>query len=250
MLCSGRADAFDRLEALIGSARRVSQALEELSGTTALPLHRLDQMVALDIRATESDLEAFLAELRHDRIPLRLATDPNWPEHILAGLDEVSPMFRGWVRIMRSMWRRRLLGQLERVIGRTDPSDEAHEAAADAILLLEPGNEIASYARISARHALGDQSAALDEFRRLDSYLKETHAVSPGARILDLIRSIRARVAPQRRLRATVPGGAGCCVSRLPNSTNPRTRPNRRTVASPPSAPTCSKTSHPSATGR
>lgn len=196
VLCSGRADAFDRLEALIGSARRVSQALEELSGTTALPLHRLDQMVALDIRATESDLEAFLAELRHDRIPLRLATDPNWPEHILAGLDEVSPMFRGWVRIMRSMWRRRLLGQLERVIGRTDPSDEAHEAAADAILLLEPGNEIASYARISARHALGDQSAALDEFRRLDSYLKETHAVSPGARILDLIRSIRARVAP------------------------------------------------------
>ena len=107
-MCSGRAESIDRMEALIGSPSRLSEALTDLSGAEVPPVLRIDRMVALDIRTTETDLEGFVAELRRGHVPAVLSRDPEWPEHILNGLDDVSPVFRSWVRIARSIWCHRI----------------------------------------------------------------------------------------------------------------------------------------------
>lgn len=194
-LCPGRADSLERLAELFGAEdgeSRVAASIANLASGAAqgsLPITQYDGMLTLDPVVVETDLDALLREVRRGRVPELLTTDAYWPERILSGLDGAGTVFSGWRKVTRATWKRRILQALEILLERSTPKEDSHEHAADAILLLEPGNEVAAEARIAARIARGDRSGALSEFERLEHYLAQTHGISPGERIQAAIQS-------------------------------------------------------------
>lgn len=224
-LCSGRADSIGRLAALIypkcsekPALKQVEEALEIIPGEMGLHkdvFFRNNEIIALDRLAIETDLETYLLDVRRGHVPDRFIEDADWPGQILAGFDSISPVFRSWLRVTKENWKRRVLHALERLIERTSMDDPAHEDAADAMLLLEPGNELAALARINARLAHNDRAAAFAEYERLKTYLSATCGVQPnneiGARIKaamskdgDPTQNGHAPVRPRRILRIAV----------------------------------------------
>lgn len=198
-LCPGHADSFERLAALLGGpdgASRVTACAAELSEqsiASTVPVTQYDGLLALDPVSVETDLEALLREVRVGRVPEVLTTDADWPHRILSGLDGAGTVFLGWRSVTRATWKRRMTQALERLLERTTPQEDDHEDAADAMLLLEPGNEVASEARIAARISHGDQGAAIAEYARLEQYLFETYGIAPGERIRSIVRDLRER---------------------------------------------------------
>ncbi|WP_419907287.1 adenylate/guanylate cyclase domain-containing protein [Hoeflea sp.] len=197
-LCSGRADSLDRIAALLGKGQqalnRAKASLRKLQKSVLkLPLDVGDGMAALDPMKMETDLEILLQQVRQGRVPEQLTEDAEWPQRILSGLFGTSPVFLSWLGVTRDTWKRRMTQELERLLGRTSPDEEAHEDAANAVLLLEPGNEVAAQARIDARLQRGDQSGAFEEFDRLERYLGQTHGISPGERIRRTIRLVKEK---------------------------------------------------------
>ncbi|WP_093094568.1 adenylate/guanylate cyclase domain-containing protein [Shimia aestuarii] len=230
-LCPGHADSLERLAALLGgqgAAARVADAVLALEGDHGFLGRAVSQfggLVALDPVALETDLDILLRDLRQNRVPELLLSDAEWPQRILAGFREAGPVFAGWRRVIRATWKRRLMHEMERLLERSSSSEDVHEDAADAMLLLEPGNEIAAEARIRVRIARGDQGGALAEFERLEQYLAETYGVAPGERIRALVSALvkkggqsllrPATSRPRRLLRIAVGGfeGNGQAVS-------------------------------------
>ena len=204
-LCSGHAESIERLETLLfpgpGNGSKgtgLQAALQQVSDQLALlGITRQGDVISLDQTSFDSDLESGLRDIRQGRVPSVFLQDADWPDHILTGLDGTSPVFRTWLKINRENWRRRVLHELERLVERTTEQDRSYEDAADAILLLEPGNERASLARIEARLFHEDRTAALEEYDRLDKYLNVTYGISVGSRIRNVIKAAVKAVSPQ-----------------------------------------------------
>lgn len=189
-LCAGQADSVDRIAALFGTDRlaidRAESALKEIQDSefaALVPFETSEGFVTLDPIEVETDLDIMVSEIRQTRVPVGLTKDADWPHRILSGLGGASPVFSGWLRVTRESWKRRILNELERLIERTLPAESAHEDAADAVLLLEPGNEVGALAKINGHMARSDQGAALAEFERLKHYLEENYGVSPGEQV-------------------------------------------------------------------
>ncbi|MDK3019080.1 adenylate/guanylate cyclase domain-containing protein [Pseudodonghicola flavimaris] len=211
-LCSGHTETTERLITLLTPKLSQEKALTTLEaslsalagfpGTADLRPTRQGDLVFLDQARFETDLAGHLRALRRGQVPAVFTQDADWPDRILAGFDGISPVFRTWLRISRENWRRRVLHALEELLERTPATERTREEAADAMLLLEPGNEQAALARIQARLFHDDRPAALAEYERLKRYLSQTHAIAPGKAIRDAIRAVTqnaaARIADQR----------------------------------------------------
>lgn len=147
--------------------------------------------IALNPTAFETDLEGIEADLRRGRIARLLLEDETWPDRILTGLAGVGPPLEAWIRVKRNAWRRRVLDQLERILDREPAASDMFLEAADAILLLEPGNEVASYARIAHALERGNRPGAMEEYHRLERYLSVEFGMGPSERVRAAIRAAR-----------------------------------------------------------
>ncbi len=192
VLNAGGYEAIDRLEALFGGPKSVKRSLDALADGRlpyALNFYSDSDLIQLDADVNDTDLGDMLGNLRQNRVPVRLLLESDWPEQVLTGLDGITPLFDSWLKVTRDRWKWLLLREMERLVERTEPGNEHRENAAQAILLQEPGNENAALAVIECRLAHGDRSGAIDEFKRLESFLSNHYGMTPSDRIHRLIRA-------------------------------------------------------------
>jgi len=221
-LCQGARERNERLcsllwpdrdplaarRALLAMLRRYRPAMAELHPD----LLQFDRdWAGLDTLRFDSDLEFMEQEVRRGRIPHRLIHEPDWPARILEGFEALGPVFASWLEVQRDSWRERMTRALEMLIEAHDPAREAVADAASALLLLEPGHEPASAARIRHCIAHGRRDKAREEYARIERYLAERFATVPG----DALKSaIAAAHRPVRAAEGT--GGGGTSGPRPP----------------------------------
>lgn len=143
-----------------------------------------------------SDIELILEDLRRDKVPALLTEMPNWPNAILAGLEGVSPVFAAWLTVTRDTWRIRVLKALADILDHAAPANAACRDAARAILVLEPGNELASAALITFHANRNDYVSAQAEFNRLKDHLATAHDLAPGGYVQDALARAKATANP------------------------------------------------------
>ncbi len=212
-LNSGGYETIERIETLFGGKEVVSAALTELAESeTGLDVQVFPDsaLIHLDVELDRTDLGGMLGDLRQNKVPERLILEANWPQEILAGLDDITPLLDSWLRITRERWKWLLLSEMERFLERTDPGNEQREQVAQIILLQEPGHESASLAKIECRLEHEDRGGALEEFKRLKKFLFEHYGISPGKRIRQLIQAIRGKApAPEQPRTSDIPSNIG-----------------------------------------
>lgn len=147
----------------------------------------------------ETDLEIIAKELERGRVPSILIEMPGWPDAILEGFERVGPVFTGWLRVLRESWRKRILAALSQLLARTPEDQKLCGDAARAILATDPGNEPASAKLILHLAGRGDRIAALEEFSRLEAYLRTHHGLSPGETVQSAARRAQSREAASAR---------------------------------------------------
>ncbi len=173
----------------VGNCRRQLRAIvEKHSGSL---FYAADGDIGLNELQFDTDLALILSELRRGRVPQILLEVTDWPSRILEGFENTNPLFASWLEITRTTWRNRIIHVLTDLIERFAPHDESCHDAALAILAIEPGNEQASTALIEHFAAHGNRMAAIEEFDRLEAYLRARHDLSPGETVLNAIDSAR-----------------------------------------------------------
>lgn len=195
-LNAGGYETIDCLRAIFGGAEVVNNALQTLAASDLpyeVDVYLDTDLVHLTADVSDTDLGEMLGRLRQNQMPTRLLLQAEWPKQVLVGLDGISSLFDSWLKITRDRWKWLLLREMERLIERTEPTDDQRENAAQAMLLQEPGNEIAALAKIECRLAHGDQSGAVDEYNRLKIFLSTHYGMSPNDRIRRLIRARQSR---------------------------------------------------------
>lgn len=150
----------------------------------------------LDLAAVDIDLQGIDRQLSEGRVAPVLFRHLNLTESLLEGLDDVSPLFSTWLRVHRAMWRDRIVSGLEACLDRSADGQPTQKAAAEALLLLEPGHEPASHALMRNFAAHGRTEAALREYDRLLTHLHEAYRARPGEALRTLATALRGQTRP------------------------------------------------------
>jgi class 3 adenylate cyclase/DNA-binding SARP family transcriptional activator len=183
------------------SARTVADCrrklLQLLSGNSEALLVFGDGYVGLNELHFDTDLVVAEREIRRGRVPDLLLRIPDWPSLILDGFDELSPVFSGWLQVIRASWRARILTALSELLGKSAPDDERCHDAAQAILWIDPGNEAAAAALIRFYALHGNRAAALREHARIESHLRKGYSLEPGADVSAALRLAREGSVPE-----------------------------------------------------
>lgn len=203
-LCNGHSETFDRLISLIwpdknrSSAKRLLwESLQRIDKSLPVELSRAvsreSNSISLDNTHLRTDLDNVKSSIRRGVVPKLLYIDPDWSNKILVGLDGLSPLYDSWLHVSREECRMRVLSLLQHLIENIAPATTEASNAADAVLLLEPGNEIASSVRIRNLAAQGNREGALTEFDRLRLHLSSRYNIGPSEIVLSAIQSVRSQ---------------------------------------------------------
>jgi class 3 adenylate cyclase/DNA-binding SARP family transcriptional activator len=171
--------------------------MQMLSGDLEALLVSGDGYVGLNELHFDTDLVVAEREIRRGRVPDLLLRTPDWPGLILDGFDELSPVYSGWLQVIRASWRARMLTALSDLLSKSAPGDDRCHDAAQAIIGVDPGNEAAAAALIRFYALNGNRAAALREYSRLESHLRTRYGLAPGADVNEALRVAREGSVPE-----------------------------------------------------
>ncbi|CAN5205618.1 hypothetical protein BH10PSE7_BH10PSE7_14190 [soil metagenome] len=216
-LAEHTSDLTDRIAALlwpdheIKAARRsltqcVRSVRAALEQTAPGLLSRERERIALNRARIDVDLLRLTRDLKLGAIADLLIERPDWPDVILLGTEDVSPLFRSWLAVTRHNWRAKVADALESCLNRFDAMEPAARRAASALLALEPSHEPAAQKLIQHYAANHNAALALRTFRDFATRLEEQFHILPGAETMALVDSItRGRARPAAAPKAEPP---------------------------------------------
>lgn len=175
---------------------RIARAALEKAASNIMPRER--GRVGLNSALIEVDLPRLARDLKLGGIADILIERPDWPEVILLGTDEVSPLFQSWLAVTRHNWRAKVADALETCLNRFEPVEPAARRAASALLALEPSHEPAARKLIQHHAANNNAALAIKTYRDFAARLDEQFHLLPSADTVTLMESItrgRARLA-------------------------------------------------------
>ena len=194
-------ETIDKLAALLWPQKRPADARRSLTQTFAsfrrsISTHspnavgRNEDRLWLNEQLVTVDLDAMLANIELGEIDDVLLHGLDWDSDILAGLEQINPLLRAWIKVERKHWRQKFVTALENCLERFDPPEAATKSAAIALTNIEPGHEPASCRLIEHHIAVGNRANAVREYQRLNSYLKDQFDISPGREIQSILEQI------------------------------------------------------------
>lgn len=200
-LSPGHSDYKERLAALLWSerdAQSARRALAQCLRSTALafrnlansPLLQKADQIILDENTVAIDLDDISEKVTLGVIDDLLIERPDWPDALLRGTETLGPLYLSWLRVTRHNWRTRIADALEVCLGRFDVGDVGLRRAANALLGLEPGHEIAVQKLISHYAHHQNIAMAMKLFKEFSAYLSEQFQISPSSATTSLIKSI------------------------------------------------------------
>jgi DNA-binding SARP family transcriptional activator len=147
--------------------------------------------VSLDQAMFTTDLE-FACKTIEDGRPVELAINELCiTDAILAGYDDVDPSFHAWLSIVRERIRRQMVASLERQLSAMPGRVEQTKRVAQALLEIDPSNEVASQHLMRAHIASGNTAGALAVYKQLWDYLEQAFDIEPSPVTQALVVSIR-----------------------------------------------------------
>jgi DNA-binding SARP family transcriptional activator/tetratricopeptide (TPR) repeat protein len=136
------------------------------------------------------DVEEVLAAANQGVVHTRLLDCQRITDDLLSGLDNLDPAFQAWLLTKRQLLHDRLTLALERMLPGEGDSPEAN-AAALALLNLDPTHEVACRHLIRARAARGDIGGALKVYKSLWDLLDAEYDIEPSEETQALIVEIK-----------------------------------------------------------
>ncbi len=174
------------------SLRQALRELREQLAAAGCPhLHPDRLSLALPPDAVETDLAVLLQQVEAGAVPAPLLDTPLLHETLLQGLDALDPAFRVWLLTARQGLQDRLTRVLEpRLAGAARPAAE-RQAAARALLRLDPTHEEACRGLMRSLAEAGDTAAALRTYDTLWHVLDKEFDTEPTAATQKLVAEIK-----------------------------------------------------------
>jgi DNA-binding SARP family transcriptional activator/TolB-like protein len=162
------------------------------------------QTLSLTRESFSCDVDEVLAAAASGAVHPRLLDTQRIDETLLAGLDSTDPSFNVWVRAKRQLLHDRLTLALERLLSSAGSSADA-DAAALALLNIDPTHEVACRHLIRTRAARGDVGGAMKVYKNLWDLLEAEYDIEPSKETQDLVVGIKL-----------LPGSSGAAAADAP----------------------------------
>lgn len=176
------------------SVRRTVRVLRERLGDA---IEVADNLARLDNEGARADLVRIVENVRRGKLDSVLSRDRSWIDSVLAGLDEVSPVFSAWLAVARTDWHNNVASALELSLDRfKHPTDKGLRPIAESLLRIEPTHERA--ARLLMVHHLdgGNHGAAERIYKNLKSELSHRYGIEPQKETSEVIARRRSTIRP------------------------------------------------------
>ena len=205
-------ETIGRLVALLWPDRQLTEArkaigrvISALRRQAELPVERDDGTIRLHHEFLEIDLERMERELSSGQVNPLLNRDAEWPDRILAGMEDIGPLFSSWLAVARSDWRNRIAAALELCLDLFEPGDDGTRDAASALVRIEPGHERAARTLIRHYRAVDNPGAAKRVYDQFAGYLDSQFGIQPKPETIAAMRGdvpIAALPKVERRVNA------------------------------------------------
>ena len=150
------------------------------------------------------DVEEILAAVARGVVHPRLLETQRIAETLFANLDNVDPAFTVWVLAKRQLLHDRLTLALERLLQSEDGAADRN-AAALALLNLDPTHEVACRHLIRARAAKGDIGGAMKAYKSLWDLLEADYDIEPSKETQNLVVGIKQASGTDEAQKAELP---------------------------------------------
>lgn len=173
---------------------------------------RADRLsIGFDRASVSVDLADVIESARAGEAHAILLERERAADSVLSEFETVDDDFGDWLRAKRQSIANNLIRMLEKVMHDEGVAAPKRRRAAQALLNLEPSNEVAARLLIRAALAAGDNGAAFTIYDQLRTLLRDIYGVKPSAETEDIIASVlqaqdEAAVPKHRRLPARTSG--------------------------------------------
>ncbi|MBV9153449.1 MAG: hypothetical protein JO204_16910 [Alphaproteobacteria bacterium] len=141
--------------------------------------------------AVEVDWTAMMREIEAGRVPEILISCPRAAETVLAGYEDLSPLFREWVVALRARIQERLIYGLEEGYKKETLPTRARRVLAEAVLRLDPAHEDACRTVMRLAAEEGEIGPALRAYAELYETLVDELDMEPSAPTQALVAEIK-----------------------------------------------------------
>ena len=203
-LAPGNALRRERLAGLLwersdqaAALRNLRQAIYHLRAALGAdwPGLRSDRTtVQLATALITTDQAECLASIAAGAVPEAALQTPPLHERFLADLPDQGELHLSWVRLKRAEFESALRRGLERLA--TEAAPATAETAAQALLTLDPSNELAARRRMQLAEAAGDIGRALGVYATLWDHLDEVYGMEPSIETQTLVAAIKSGGSP------------------------------------------------------
>ncbi len=151
-------------------------------------------MVRLVPSLITTDQADCLARIAAGAVPEEALQVPPLHDRLLADLPDQGELHLSWVRLKRAEFETALRRGLERLAAGAEPATA--EAAAQALLVLDPSNELAARRLMRLADAAGDIGRALGVYAALWDHLDEVYGMEPSPETQALVAAIKTGAPP------------------------------------------------------
>jgi DNA-binding SARP family transcriptional activator len=149
-----------------------------------------------------TDIGNVLLELDAGRVPQVLLDGTAAPGRLLDGEPSRGELFQSWLRLQRDAYEARARALLRRIMGAE--TDSIAERAAEALLLIDPADELAVRYLMRLYHSSGQTARAIAIYDRLWRHLETDYDSEPDPETQSLVVAIKSSAVPPAR--PQVPG--------------------------------------------
>lgn len=154
-------------------------------------------------RPVSTDFGSVLSALEGGSVPNVLLDGTAAPGRLLDGEPSRGNVFQSWLCLQQDGYEARVRGLLRRIMG--GDGGEMAERAAQALLLIDPADELAVRHLMQTYQASGQTARALAIYDRLWQHLEADYDTEPDADTQSLVVAIKTSAAPPVRRQAHVP---------------------------------------------
>lgn len=198
-LAPGHAMRRERLAGLLwersdqaAALRNLRQALYHLRlalGADWPGLHSDRNTVRLNPKLIETDLGLCLARIAAGDVPDEALQVPALHDRFLADLPDQGELHQSWIRLKRAEFEGALRRSLETLANAAAP--KTARLAAEALLTLDPANELAARRLMGLAAQAGDIGQALGVYAALWDHLDDVYAMEPSPETQALVAAIK-----------------------------------------------------------
>ena len=156
-------------------------------------LHASRNELVLQPSTFTTDVALVQAALDEARVDPVLLQAERVADSLLSGFDDLDPSFRSWLIVQRENLSQRLIRGLEAALYNTSQTEHGSgQAAAEALIRLDPTHESACRHLIRCHADKSDTSGALNIYNRLWNLLESDYDMEPSEATQQLIAEVKA----------------------------------------------------------